>query len=689
MVDIEILHSTQTINGNPVYPEPDLFKSVTTFGLNTAQGAEQLFIKNTNNDVVGLIPKYVSQLINDADYIKLSVLEDYAKKTDLDNYMPLKSGGMLIADTSLPFIGWEDGGLIRTLKGFGDNGTFWGKWNGLVTTIDGNLNDYFILWCNTKNTTNTKSNFSSPKLPKGSTFQWNPSTLPHYYLIYDNLFVNGKVTLNGTVDIPGEDLYVKFVYGDNFIGPLQGNADTATKLQTPRNINGVAFDGSKDITLPDITWTDVTGKPEFANVAYTGSYNDLTNKPTIPSLVGYATESWVNTQLSNYQPLSTGLTNLSTLLSNASTGYIKKTGANVVIVDEPESVTNLSQLDDVAISNPQTNQVLKYNGTNWVNGESGTTIAWNDITGKPSFATVATSGSYNDLSNKPTIPSLDGYATQSWVTSQGYTKNTGTVTSVAISTGTGLTVTTGSPITTSGTINVAVASGYAMPTTTQVSNWNTAYGWGNHASAGYMTTTTANNTFVKKAGDTMTGNLTVPNLVVSGEGINIHEKLVTTPSTYNISQTYAVLVSGQAYPTMNFRVNNPHSMYGGFSFNSSASFTYDVTATDFIVSSDMNLKYDIIEFNDTKRLRDSIELTELKKYKWKNSNKDAIGYIAQDIEEFWPELVETNNITGYKTINIVQLHTLQIEALKLENKELRNIVNILNDKIERLINGLH
>lgn len=45
---------------------------------------------------------------------------------------------------------------------------------------------------------------------------------------------------------------------------------------------------------------------------------------------------------------------------------------------------------------------------------------WENITGKPTFATVATSGSYNDLTNKPTIPSLSGYATQNWVTSQGY-----------------------------------------------------------------------------------------------------------------------------------------------------------------------------------------------------------------------------------------------------------------------------
>lgn len=60
----------------------------------------------------------------------------------------------------------------------------------------------------------------------------------------------------------------------------------------------------------------------------------------------------------------------------------------------------------------------------WVTGKGYLTSVpaqtWGSITGKPTFATVATSGSYNDLTNKPTIPSLLGYATQNWVTSHGY-----------------------------------------------------------------------------------------------------------------------------------------------------------------------------------------------------------------------------------------------------------------------------
>lgn len=117
-----------------------------------------------------------------------------------------------------------------------------------------------------------------------------------------------------------------------------------------------------------------------------------------------------------------------------------------------------------------------------------------------SLATVATSGSYNDLSNKPTIPTnLDSltdvvitspttnqtlqYNGTNWVNATG---GTGTVTSVAMSVPTGLSV-SGSPVTTSGTLAVTYASGYSIPTTTSQTNWDTAYGWGNHASAGYVT----------------------------------------------------------------------------------------------------------------------------------------------------------------------------------------------------------
>lgn len=45
---------------------------------------------------------------------------------------------------------------------------------------------------------------------------------------------------------------------------------------------------------------------------------------------------------------------------------------------------------------------------------------WSAIKGKPTFAKVATSGEYSDLSGLPTIPSLDGYATEEWVEGKNY-----------------------------------------------------------------------------------------------------------------------------------------------------------------------------------------------------------------------------------------------------------------------------
>ena len=62
------------------------------------------------------------------------------------------------------------------------------------------------------------------------------------------------------------------------------------------------------------------------------------------------------------------------------------------------------------------------------------------------------------------------------------------VTSVAMSMPTGFTV-TGTPITSSGTLAVTFASGYSLPTDAKQTNWDTAYGWGNHATAGYAMAT--------------------------------------------------------------------------------------------------------------------------------------------------------------------------------------------------------
>lgn len=49
----------------------------------------------------------------------------------------------------------------------------------------------------------------------------------------------------------------------------------------------------------DGQYSSLTGAPTLATVATSGSYNDLSNTPTIPSLTGYATETYVDTSVAN------------------------------------------------------------------------------------------------------------------------------------------------------------------------------------------------------------------------------------------------------------------------------------------------------------------------------------------------------------------------------------------------------
>lgn len=70
-------------------------------------------------------------------------------------------------------------------------------------------------------------------------------------------------------------------------------------------------------------------------------------------------------------------------------------------VDGFSPIATVTKSGDVA-----TISITDKNGTTTATVKDGADGAsdWNDITGKPTFATVATSGSYNDLSDKPTIP---------------------------------------------------------------------------------------------------------------------------------------------------------------------------------------------------------------------------------------------------------------------------------------------
>ena len=66
-------------------------------------------------------------------------------------------------------------------------------------------------------------------------------------------------------------------FSSTVVGNISGNSATATKLATSRTINGVAFDGSANITVSDSTAVSLTGDQTIAGV------KTFSSSPIVPT----------------------------------------------------------------------------------------------------------------------------------------------------------------------------------------------------------------------------------------------------------------------------------------------------------------------------------------------------------------------------------------------------------------------
>ena len=215
---------------------------------------------------------------------------------------------------------------------------------------------------------------------------------------------------------------------------------TWTSLTGKPNFSTVATTGNySDLNgLPSIfdgTWASLSGKPNFSAVATSGDYNDLSNKPvTITPAQSSAIDA--NTIKRSY-PLAD-----ETKLAGIQAGAEVNVNADWNAVAGDAQILNKPVLSSLAISGnfnditnkPTTlagygivdamstshaaNSVTSTNISNWNTAyswgnhagiyRSSTWVpAWTDVTGKPSFATVATSGNYSDLSGRPSLATVE------------------------------------------------------------------------------------------------------------------------------------------------------------------------------------------------------------------------------------------------------------------------------------------
>ena len=158
---------------------------------------------------------------------------------------------------------------------------------------------------------------------------------------------------------------------------------------------------------------------DLATVATSGSYNDLSDKPTIPAAQIQSDWNQTTTTAKDYiknKPANLVSdasyvntdNNFTTALKNKLNGIA--TGAEVNV---QANWNETSTTSDAYIQNkPSLATVATTGAYSDLTGAPSlatvaTTGAYTDLSGKPSLATVATSGSYNDLSNKPTIPTVN------------------------------------------------------------------------------------------------------------------------------------------------------------------------------------------------------------------------------------------------------------------------------------------
>jgi len=146
---------------------------------------------------------------------------------------------------------------------------------------------------------------------------------------------------------------------------------------TVTNNTDVTMTSGGLVTINSLPWSKITGKPSL----FSGDYNDLTNKPT----------------------LTTGPQGPAG--PQGPKGDTGNTGAK-------------GDTGDTGPQGPAGTANLPTDAQGYLVNDGTGNLSW--AAGDGTF-----SGDYNDLTNKPTIPSLDGYATEAWVNNQNFGSGSG------------------------------------------------------------------------------------------------------------------------------------------------------------------------------------------------------------------------------------------------------------------------
>ena len=175
--------------------------------------------------------------------------------------------------------------------------------------------------------------------------------------------------------------------------------------------------------------------------------------------------------------------------------------------------------------------------------------------------------------------------------------------------------------------------------------------------------------YVKKSGDTMTGDLTMSKALInyslstsSASGSNTVNLMTCSDSGTNSSNlSILVFINGGGLPMLRLGDANLANIYLGTKVYVSKAGSVNAK-TGFFQTSDIKKKTNLRDLNLNK-CYDLIDKCQTVLFDYKEGAKDQMGMIAQEVEEFFPEIVSTD-ADGFKSLDYAKLTVVILRVLK-------------------------
>ena len=218
---------------------------------------------------------------------------------------------------------------------------------------------------------------------------------------------------------------------DTYVVSLTMKDQNGTAIGTTQTIDlpleSVVVNGSYDKTNKKIVLTLQSGStvdvPVGDLIAGLQTQITSTNKLSADLIADGTTNKVVTaTEKNTWNGKQAAISDLATIRSGAGKGATAVQPGDLAKVATSGSYTDLTNKPTI----PTVTDTYSATSTNAMSGKAVASAISNKMD-KVTLAKVATSGSYNDLTNKPTIPSA---VTETTVSGWGFTKNAGTITGI-------------------------------------------------------------------------------------------------------------------------------------------------------------------------------------------------------------------------------------------------------------------